>query len=112
MVSWLVKHSKFIKTFCHCKYLNHTLVYNSDNHGTFNLVVITNKEVHMVHSNINNNNNNNNNNNDSNKLYFVASIRLAVQGALQHHEKCIKTTCISRKIRYKSSYKLIKSLVK
>ena len=86
-------------------------MYYSGNHGTFNLVVITNKEVHMVHSNINNNNSNNNNNNN-NKLYFVASIRLAVQGALQHHEKCIKTTCISRKIRHKSSYKLIKSLVK
>ena len=40
-------------TFCHRKYLNRRILYSSSHRGTFNAVVITNKEVHMVHSNIN-----------------------------------------------------------
>lgn len=43
----------FIKTFCHGKYLNRRIVYSSGHHGTVNPVVITSKEVYMVHGNIN-----------------------------------------------------------
>ena len=43
----------FIKTFCHRKYLNRRIVYSSGHQGTFDPAVITNKEVHMVHGNIN-----------------------------------------------------------
>ena len=44
-----------IKTFCHRKYLNRRNVYSSGHQGTFNPAVIMNKEVHMVHGNINTN---------------------------------------------------------
>ena len=43
----------FIKTFCCRKYLNRRIVNNSCHNGTFNPAVITNKQVHMVHDNIN-----------------------------------------------------------
>ena len=45
----------FIKTFCHRNYLNRRIVYSSGHQGTFNLAVIANKELHMVHGNINTN---------------------------------------------------------
>ena len=43
----------FMKTFCHRKNLNRRIVYSSGHQGTFNPAVIKNKEVHMVHGNIN-----------------------------------------------------------
>ena len=46
------------RAFCHRKYLNRKIVYSSGHlghQGTFNPAVITNKEVHMVHGNINTN---------------------------------------------------------
>ena len=52
-IASFVERGLFIKTFCHRKYLNRRIVYSSDHQGTFNPAVITNKEVHMVHGNIN-----------------------------------------------------------
>ena len=37
------------------RYLNRRIVYSSGHQGTFNPAVITNKEVHVVHGNINTN---------------------------------------------------------
>ena len=45
---------RLCKNICHPKYLNHRIVYSSGHYGTINPAVITNKEVHMVHGNINN----------------------------------------------------------
>ena len=50
-----VERGLFIKTFCHRKYLSRRIVYSSGHRGTFNPAVITNKEVHMVHGDINTN---------------------------------------------------------
>ena len=50
-----VEPGLFIKTFCHRKYLNRRIVYSSGHQGTINLAVMTNKEVHIVHGNINTN---------------------------------------------------------
>ena len=54
-IASFVERGLFIKTFCHQKYLNRRIVYSSGHQGTFNPAVITNKEVHMVHGNINTN---------------------------------------------------------
>ena len=54
-IASFVERSLFIKTFCHQKYLNRRIVYSSGHQGTFNPAVITNKEVQMVHGNINTN---------------------------------------------------------
>ena len=54
-IASFVERGLFIKTFCHRKYLNRRIVYSSGHQGTFNPAVITNKEVHMVHGNINTN---------------------------------------------------------
>ena len=54
-IASFVEHSLFIKTFCRRKYLNRRIAYSSGHQGTFNLAVITNKELHMVHGNINTN---------------------------------------------------------
>ena len=54
-IASFVEHGLFIKTFCHRKYFNRRIVYSSVHQGTFNLAVIRNKEVHMVHGNINTN---------------------------------------------------------
>ena len=50
-----IERGLFIKTFCQRKYLNRRIVCSSGHQGTFNPAVITNKEVHMVHGNINTN---------------------------------------------------------
>ena len=55
-IASFVERGLFIKTVCYGKYLNRRIVYSSGHQGTFNSAVITNKEVHMVHSNINMNN--------------------------------------------------------
>ncbi|CAH3133315.1 unnamed protein product [Porites lobata] len=55
LIASFVERGLFIKTFCHRKYLNRRIVYSSGHQGTFNPAVITNKEVHMVHGNINTN---------------------------------------------------------
>ena len=54
-IASFVERGLFIKTFCHRKYLNRRIVYSSGHQGTFNPTVMTNKEVHMVHGNINTN---------------------------------------------------------
>ena len=54
-IASFVERGLLIKTFCHRKYLNRRIVYSSGHQGTFNPAVITNKEVHMVHGNINTN---------------------------------------------------------
>ena len=54
-IASFVERGLFINTFCHRKYVNRRIVYSSGHQGTFNPGVITNKEVHMVHSNINTN---------------------------------------------------------
>ena len=54
-IASFVERGLFIKTFCHRKYLNRRIVYSSGHQGTFNPAVITDKEVHMVHGNINTN---------------------------------------------------------
>ena len=54
-IASFVERGLFIKTFCHRKYLNRGIVYSSGHQGTFNPAGITNKEVHMVHGNINTN---------------------------------------------------------
>ena len=54
-IAIFVERGLFIKTFCHRKYLNRRIVYSSGHQGTFNPGVITNKEAHMVHGNINTN---------------------------------------------------------
>ena len=54
-IASFVERGLFIKTFWHRKYLNRRIVYSSGHQGTFNPAVITNKEVHMVHGNINTN---------------------------------------------------------
>ena len=54
-IASFVERGLFIKTFCHRKYLNRRIVNSSGHQGTFNPAVITNKEVHMVHGNINTN---------------------------------------------------------
>ena len=54
-IASFLERGLFIKTFCRRKYLNRRIVYNSGHQGTFNPAVITNKEVHMVHGNINTN---------------------------------------------------------
>ena len=51
-IASFVEHGLFIKTFCHRKYLNRRIVYSSGHQGTFNPVVMTNKEVHMAHGKI------------------------------------------------------------
>ena len=50
-----VERDLCMKTFCHRKYSNRIIVYSSGHQGTFNPALITNKEVHMVHGNINTN---------------------------------------------------------
>ena len=54
-IASFVERGLFIKTFCHGQYLNRRIVYSFGHQGTFNPAVITNKEVHMVHGNINTN---------------------------------------------------------
>ena len=66
----LVERGLFMKTFCHQKCSRGggggegegRIVYSSGHQGTFNPAVITNKEVHMVHGNINTN--------DENSTYY------------------------------------------
>ena len=52
-IASFVERSLFIKTLCHRKYLNRRIVYSCGHQGTFNPAVITKKEVHMVHGDIN-----------------------------------------------------------
>ena len=54
-IAIFVERGLFIKTCFHRKYLNRRIVYSSGHQGTFNPALITNKEVHMVHGNINTN---------------------------------------------------------
>ena len=54
-IASFVENGLFITTFCHRKYLNRRIVYSSGHQGTFNPAIITNKEVHMIHGNINTN---------------------------------------------------------
>ena len=51
-IASFVEHGLFIKICCHRKYLNRRIVYSSGHQGTFSPAVLTNKEVHMVHGNI------------------------------------------------------------
>ena len=54
-IASFVERGLFIKTFCHRNYLNRRIVYSSGHQGTFNPAFTTDKEVHMVHGNINTN---------------------------------------------------------
>ena len=52
-IACFAERDLFIKTFCYRKYLNRRIVFSSGHQGTFNPAAIMNKEVHMVHGNIN-----------------------------------------------------------
>ena len=54
-------------------------MYSSGHQGTFNPAVITNKEVHMVHCNINTNDETSHTTSNAKRDYFSETIRIKEQ---------------------------------